>query len=268
MRVVTALAAAAALCSSAPQALAQPDTREPWEKWSLAVGGFITDLDNTVRIGAPGIGVEVDLEDTLGLDRTQAVYRLDGSYRLGSSRRHRVDVTWFDLSRAATRVLEEEIEIDGIVYPVGTTVRSEFDLRFLNARYSYSFYQDDRVDLAASLGLHITDVGLAVEEATRGTRGDALTAPLPLIGARLDVAITPNWYMRSHAQALWVKFGDIEGRIADLLLAAEYRGWDRFAVGAGVNSLRLFVESRDWGGFNGRIESNFVGLMLYGKVLF
>jgi hypothetical protein len=95
-----------------------------------------------------------------------------------------------------------------------------------------------------------------------------VASPPALIGARLDVAVTRHWYMRSHAQALWVRFCDIEGRIADLLLAAEYSGWDRFAVGAGVNSLHLFVEFRDWGGFNGRIESNFVGLLLYGKVLF
>jgi hypothetical protein len=148
------------------------------------------------------------------------------------------------------------------------SISAAYDLQFLNARYSYSFYQDDRVDLAGSLGLHITDVGLAVDAAGFGTRGDALTAPLPVIGARLDVAITPKWYMRSHAQGLWVKFGNIEGRIADLLLAAEYRGWEKFAIGGGVNSVRLFVESHDWGGFNGRIESNFVGLMLYGKVLF
>jgi hypothetical protein len=270
MRVATALAAVLISCSGASSALAQQDadTREPWEKWSFAVGGFIADLDNTIRVGAPGIGLEIDLEDTLGLDRTQLVYRIDGSYRFGRSRRHRLDVTWFDLSRQATRVLEQEIDIGGTVYPIGTTVYSEYDLQFLNARYSYSFYQDDRVDLAGSLGLHITDVGLAVDAAGFGTRGDALTAPLPVIGARLDVAITPKWYMRSHAQGLWVKFGNIEGRIADLLLAAEYRGWEKFAIGGGVNSVRLFVESHDWGGFNGRIESNFVGLMLYGKVLF
>ncbi|UCH75311.1 MAG: hypothetical protein JSU82_05565 [Rhodospirillales bacterium] len=244
------------------------DAWEPWERWSFAAGGFVADLDNTIRIGVPGVGVEIDVEDALGLDRTQIVYRLDGAYRFGRTRRHRLDVTWFDLSRDATRVLEQEIEIDGVIYPVGTTVRSEYDLQFLNARYSYSLYQDDRVDLAGSLGLHITDVGLVVDEPARGRRGDGWTAPLPLIGARLDVAITPNWYMRSHAAGLWIKTGDFEGRIADLLFAGEYRGWEKFAIGAGVNSVRLFVESSDFGGFNGRIESNFVGLMLYGKALF
>ena len=148
MRYPVALMTAAALCTGASQALAQqdPDAWDPWEKWSISGGAFIADLDNTVRIGPPGAGLEFDLEEALGMKNSQTVFRFDGSYRMGTDNRHRIDFTWFDLSRDATRTLQEEIEIDGIVYPVGTTVNSEFDLAFYNVRYAYSFIKDDRID--------------------------------------------------------------------------------------------------------------------------
>ncbi len=224
-----------------------------------------------MRIGAPGVGAEIDLDEALGMDSSQTVFRIDGSYRFGSSRRHRVDFTWFDLSQEATKTLTRNVDIDGTIYPIGATVNSAFDLAFYNARYSYSFLQDDRVDFAGSLGLHITDIGLAVSAAGIGTAGDAVTAPLPMVGARLDVALTEKWYMRSSLEFMYLEYDDYRGQMSDALLAAEYRAWKNFAIGAGLNAVRMAVEA-DQGSstldFEGDVNVDFVGLMLYGKLMF
>lgn len=180
----------------------------PWEKWSLGLGGFASTLGSDVRIGKPGVGAEIDLDEALGMESSDTVFRIDAAYRFGSSRRHRLDFTWFDLSREATKTLTQDINIDGTTYPVGTTVDSEFDLAFYNVRYSYSFLQDDRVDLAGSVGLHVTDIGLTVRAPVQGTAGDSVTAPLPLIGARLDVALTEKWYARSSVEFLYLAIAD------------------------------------------------------------
>ena len=262
------------ICLAALTVAIQPAFAEqsgPWEKWSLSLGGFAASLSNDVRIGTPGVGAEINLEDALGLKSSETVFRVDGAYRFGSSRRHRVDFTWFDLSREATRTLTEDINVDGTIYPVGTTVDSEFDLAFYNVRYSYSFLQDDRVDFAGSVGLHVTDIGLAVSAAGIGTAGDAVTAPLPLIGVRLDVALTEKWYMRSSVEAMYVETADFKGHISDMLLAAEYRAWKNFAIGAGLNAVRMSLEVDDESSgvnFEGSFNSDFVGLLLYGKVRF
>jgi hypothetical protein len=268
---MTALAAVA-LCSAASQAFAEQDAEawDPWEKWSISAGAFVADLDNTVRIGGPGAGVEFDLENALGLQNSQTVIRFDGAYRFGSNNRHRVDFTWFDLSRDGTNTLQRDIEIDGTVYPIGTVVNSEFDLAFYNVRYAYSFIKDDRIDFAGSVGLHITKVGLFIDAGGLGAGGDSVTAPLPLFGARLDVALTPKWYVRSSIEALYLSYGDFTGAITDVLVAGEYRGWEHFSLGVGINAVRFQLENDNSLGmdFNGKVQSDFVGLMLYGKAMF
>jgi hypothetical protein len=97
----------------------------PWEKWSLSLGGFAASLSNDVRIGTPGIGAEFDVEEALGLESSDTVFRVDAAYRFGSSRRHRMDLTWFDLSREATKTLERDINVDGTIYPIGSTANFE-----------------------------------------------------------------------------------------------------------------------------------------------
>ena len=182
-----------------------------------------------------------------------------------------MDFTWFDLTREATRTLSQDINIDGIVYPIGTTVDSKFDLAFYNVRYSYSFIQDDRVDFAGSAGLHVTDIGLAVSSASQGTAGDSVTAPLPLIGGRLDVALTEKWTMRSSAEFMYVEFDNFKGQISDVLVAAEYRAWKNFAFGAGFNAVRIALDVDDDSSgvkFEGSLNSDFVGLLFYGKMMF
>lgn len=255
-------------------AIAQEDAApwDPWEKWSLSVGGFVASLSNTARIGAPGVALEFDLESALGLESSQTVFRVDASYRFGGDNRHRFDFTWFDLSRDATKTLQRQIIIDGVTYPIGTTVNSAYELAFYNVRYGYSFIKDDRIDFAGSLGLHITDFGLFLND-TAGlieAGGDSVTAPLPLVGIRLDVALTEKWYFRSSLEAFYLEYDDFAGSITDSLLAAEYRAWEHFALGVGVNSVRMQLENDDSLGlnFDGKFRSDFVGLMLYGKAMF
>jgi hypothetical protein len=266
----------AIVCLAPLHALAQESSEtapwDPWEKGYISAGVFWADTDNSVRLGTPGVGIEFDVEDALDLENSQAVFRVDGGYRFGANNRHRIDFSWFDLSRDATKALEADVSLpDGTILPIGTTVRSQFDLAFYNVRYSYSFIKDDRIDFAGSLGLHVTKLGLFLEEVGGGDAGgDSVTAPLPVIGGRLDVALTPKWYLRSSMELFYLEFDTFKGSLADTLLSAEYRAWKHFSLGLGLNSVRINVENNEslGLGFDGKLRSDFVGLMLFGRVIF
>jgi hypothetical protein len=121
--------------------------------------------------------------------------------------------------------------------------------------------------------LHVTEVGLTVAAATIGERGENVTAPLPLLGLRLDVVLTPKWYIRSSWEALYLAYDGAKGAISDATVAVEYRPWNRFAFGAGLNVVRVLLEGEEDTGtpgfdFAAEFDFAYTGFLLYGKLMF
>ena len=77
------------------------------DKIKLTIGSFITDYDGTFRITSSklGLGTEISFEDDLGLEESNTVVRLDGHYRL--SAKHRLEFSYFDLSRDGKAVITQ-----------------------------------------------------------------------------------------------------------------------------------------------------------------
>lgn len=48
----------------------------PWEQFGVDIGVFLSAVDSHFRIGS-GIGLDVDVEDLLGLETTNSVFRAD-----------------------------------------------------------------------------------------------------------------------------------------------------------------------------------------------
>jgi len=64
----------------------------PWEKFSLNAGYFISNTNTDLSIGS-GLGVTLDVEELLGLDTNNNVFRIDAFWRFTENRRHRLDFT-------------------------------------------------------------------------------------------------------------------------------------------------------------------------------
>jgi hypothetical protein len=269
------------LAAFAPWALAQSneDPRTPWDKMSLQVGYFITTTNTSLRFGS-GIGIEIEAEEFLGLDTTSDVFRVDGYWRFTKSRRHRIDLSWFSLNRSGQRVTDQDFVIEDpegneITIPAGSSVDAFFNLDIYKAEYSYSFFQDDRFDLAVVLGLYVMPI-----EAGFSSTGfidydleEDFTAPLPVIGLRSDIALTPKWFVRSGFQVLYLEIDRFEGAIFQANAALEYLPWKHVGIGLGFDLLHLEIEAEgkeDYPGIDlrGNIEFTYAGLSVYGKVYF
>ncbi|MDX2455592.1 hypothetical protein, partial [Desulfosarcina sp.] len=127
----------------------------PWDKASISLGSFITSASSNVRLSAKGVGIGIDVEEALGLDTTTTVFRAGGIWRFSDNRRHRTDLSWYAIRRNGRRQLGQDITIDGVTYPTGSQVNTNFDLDVYRAAYSYSFLQDDRMDVGAGIGLYV-----------------------------------------------------------------------------------------------------------------
>ncbi len=251
----------------------------PWEKFSLSGGYFIAAADTSLRLGAENIGVSIDAEKLLGLDTSQAVFRIAGSWRFTDNRRHRLDLSWFSFRRSGDKTLLQDIQIedkDGsiITIPANTEVSSYYDMDIYQANYSYSFFQDDRVDIAALLGVYVMPIDFGIRAVgVLNEEGSAdFTAPLPVIGLRTDVALTSKWFLRSGLELFYLEIDSFTGTIFTTHAAIEYIPWKHVGFGLGADLMNLGVESdgEDYPqiDFKGKVDFRYAGAQLYCKIFF
>jgi len=251
----------------------------PWEKYSLQLGVFLSDISSDLRFGS-GIGVDVNVEDLLGMESSTSVFRVDGSWRFTQNRRHRLDFSWYALRRDGNTQIGQDFTIedpdDGsdVTIPAGTRVNSHFNLDIYKLAYSYSFFQDDRFDLALSFGTFIMPIefgfnatGLVTERVD-----ESITAPLPVVGFRGDFALTPKWFLRMGTEIFYLEIEQFKGSIYNAKGAVEYKPWKHVGIGLGVETFRVNIEADggDWPGvdFKGEVEFNYFGVQLYTKIFF
>jgi hypothetical protein len=248
---------------------------KPWERFSLNVGGFVATLNSDLRIGSQslGAGIDVSPEDALGLDSSLFVFRADALWRFTSNRRHRFELSYYDLRRASTKTLEADIQIDDKIFSTGTTVDSLFDLQVIRAAYSYSLIQDDRVDLGISAGLYVMPIRIKLSSTSSGeTQDEGITAPLPVAGLHFDFAITPKFFLKQSIDVFYFQYQNFSGGLLDTRVGVEYNIWKHVGIGAAYEYFRLQVkaEGQDYPEINlvGKIQFNYGGLLLYGKFYF
>jgi len=258
-----------ALTLAIPLASSQPAHAQSLEgdRFSLSLGVFATDRDTDTRLDASfGDGTELDLEEDLGLDPTDNVFRLDGYVRLGE--RHRVDFSAFDLSRSSTTQVQRDIQWGDELYAVDTVVNSDFDLVIYKAAYTYSFMQGENGYLGASLGVYVADSSISLSEANLGqTEVGDVTAPLPVIGLRGQRRLSDRWTLRASGEFFFVEFDDIDGSLVDLFVGVDYALIDQLSLGVGFNSVNLDVDSSQVN-FQGAFGWRYDGAMAYLKATF
>jgi len=246
----------------------------PWEKFSIQGGAFFAGLNDKVTVGTQGAGVAIDLENALGLDTQNQIFRAGAMYRIGETRRHRVDLDYLYFNRTATKAIGQDILVDNVTVAAGTNVETTFNYQIIRAAYSYSFFQDDRMDLAASFGLFVMPIKFEMSASGLGSnQGDFnFTAPLPAFGLRGDFAITPRWMLRTNIDFFYLKYQSFTGGLVDTRVAVEYNPWEHFGFGVGFDNFRLQLkaENNDYPSvnFQGDIKSQFMGVQLYARYFF
>ncbi len=257
-----------------PAATAYP----PWEKAALNLGLFASATSSGFRIGS-GVGVSVDVEEALDLDSSFTAFRADALWRFTQNRRHRLDFTWFSIHRDGSKQIGEDITIedsDGnpVTIEAGTAVEGHFDLDIYELAYSYSFFQDDRVDLAASLGLYVMpmDFGLSATGLVDESGSQDFTAPLPVVGLRMDFALTPQWFIRSRAQVFYAEYESFTGGVMNFHAAVEYNPWTHVGFGLGFDTMNIRLEADDEDypaiDLRGKVDFNYTGVQLYARLFF
>jgi len=251
----------------------------PWEKGSFKVGGYITFFNSDVSFGLNHEpGVKLNGENVLGLDSTLTLFRIEGMYRPGESKRNQVDFYYARFHRDGEAMLSKDLTIDGVTYPIGATVDSVFNFDIIRGTYSYAFLQNERVRVAGGLGIYIVPLKYGLNGTTTsghsGVEGADTTLPLPSLALRAEFQVLPKLYLNANINGMYLKINDYTGWLADLDAGVEYRPFKHFGLGAAYSFTAVTVQTATdnshypGANFVGAVDIRFSGLLLYGKFSF
>ncbi|MCJ7556891.1 MAG: hypothetical protein MUP90_08265 [Gammaproteobacteria bacterium] len=270
-------AIAALFLSGIPVAMAasgQSTEADEFHHFGINLGVFVTNRDSTTRLDGdiPDSGTPIDLETDLGLAKQDSVFRIDGFYRF--NKKHRIDFSYFDLSREGSKVLNRTIDFLGQEFLINTQVDANFDMSIYKVAYTYSVIQNDSGYLGLSAGLYIADIstGISVTPLDGGlievaAASESVTAPLPVFGLRGQYNFTDKWMFRGSAEIFVYEYDVYSGSLYDVYAGIDYQLFKNMAVGIGYNSVRLDIGvSGDR--FNGNLAWTYDGGLLFFKFEF
>jgi hypothetical protein len=241
------LACVAALPGQGAEGLIPPGQ----ERLKITLGALLYRSETEVRIDGATRGSQFELEDTLGLDQDRSA--LYGSIMWRFASRHRVSLSAFQVERDEQRTIDRELRIEDRVFPVNTVLRAESRTQFFIADYRYSFIKSPSMELAGILGVYggryrfrfqATSPQLDIEKET--------TAPVPVLGASLDWFLSPRWTASAFLQGMEFDLGEVDARVYNLGVAAEYMFSRHLGAGLAYNLDTVRVEV-DRGSFHGRV---------------
>lgn len=246
-------------------AVAQESVRR--ERASIVLGSFITDRDTSARLDSDqgDDGSDIDLEDDLGLEPSTTVARIGGYWWLNE--RHRFDGAYFDLSRSASKRLQETIDFGDQTFVLDTVVAVSSDLTVVKADYTYAMLVKDRGYLGITGGLYVSQTTLEITAGNFGASEEQdVTAPLPVFGLRGDYALGDHVTLRGAVQIFDYEVDRVDGRLTDFYFGADYAIGDHWAVGLAWNevSMNITAES-DRGHLEGSLDWGYDGVLLYAK---
>ena len=254
--------------------------KEAFKRWYFSVGPYFALVDSGVSVGLDkvGLGLNLDVEKLLGLDSSTVVARFDGFYRAGKTGRHKIYASWFAFRRSGENTLTENIvlppELGGGTISSGVTLEGKFDIDIIKTVYRYSLILDDRLDLHVGGGLYVAPITIGVGEKGSSFGQTNLTAPLPVVGLGINVALTPKWYIMASSDLMYLEISNYTGAIQNNMAGVEYRPFKNVGFGFRTESLRLGVEVEGdsevpgLGDFVGDINFSYVGASLYVSVFF
>ncbi|MDP9066617.1 MAG: hypothetical protein M3O06_12230 [Pseudomonadota bacterium] len=193
------------------------------------------------RAGSPG--TDLDGERDFGLRKSNVEPEFRATVRAAT--RHRVSFDYFTLDRSGDKIAARPIAFFGDVAVYrGDRLDSQLSLRMLGVTYGYSFWHSDTLELAATVGVHSTDLSSTVRIVARhvAQTHDA-AGPVPTVGVDATWVASRRFYIDGRLQYMSAHVGNFDGSLGLYQLDALYRFRPNVSFGLGYTAVRAHVAS-------------------------
>jgi hypothetical protein len=250
------------------------------DRIQVQVGSLITRLDTEVgaNVADGSIGTTIQFEDAFGLSETNALFRLEGNWRIKG--RHQIEFGHLQIDRANTTRLSEEIVFEGYTFQANAEVRGTFEARFPMAAYRYDMLQLPQVRIAVTAGVCYLRLAASLE-ANGGVLGpggitvsetfdeaEELEYPVPLVGLRVDWAISRRFAMQLYHRYFYLDRSDFSGDMIEGGARIDWFFSRHLGAGVGFERTTVTIRSYEEDGIEGRFNLTSQGANLYLKVAF
>jgi hypothetical protein len=230
----------------------------------MNVTNFETELQLAPK-GSP-VGAYINTKDQLNMKNDTNVFRVDGYYRFNET--HSIDFSYFSVK--SDGLSSGTIEYDDKNITSGS-ISSYFNMDIYKINYGYSFYHNDKVELALTAGFHITAIKLGLfaygivdgKEATHYRSETSVTAPLPVVGFKGEYTIIKKkLFVNYKADYFFLSIDKYQGALISTSLNCEYRFMNNFGMGIGYNSNNIRLKAN---GNNAKVDihNTLSGAMIY-----
>ena len=211
------------------------------ERVRLSLGFFYYSSNTNLRVdsSAGTAGTPLVAEDDFGLDKHNFEAKFQAMVRVGE--RHRVRFDYFSLDRTGSKTLDQSYVFKDVVLQPNDPLNATLSMRVLGVTYGYSFIHREHFEIAATLGVNVTDLSARARVTTAVRHVDQSidqAGPLPLAGLDATWVISKRFYLDGRAQYARASISDFDGSLGFYEVDALYRLRPNIAFGAGYSLVK------------------------------
>jgi hypothetical protein len=249
MKKITALFLGLSMIAVSQQVLAIDANANPifTNRVVLGLGGFYANTDAV--IGAEDLNspltAEIDF-DNLGLDESTAAPMAYGLLRLGN--RWRIELDYTNIEQDGSGFVES-VDVGAISVPVGATVNSYLNTRFISTRLGFSVVRNETLELGVSAGVSAASIEAGVSGSIDGVgsgSGDvSADIPLPSLGIYGTLALSKKLSIGGRAGLFSIELGDDSGDLQDFFASIDYFFTKNVGVGFAYKYINIDVAIKE-----------------------
>jgi hypothetical protein len=217
------------------------------ERVRLSLGAMHVSSATTLRAdsseGLPGS--QINGEDQFGLDKSDFEPMFQAVVRVAT--RHRFSFDYFTLDRSGNAIVgASPIAFRDVTFLPGDPLQTTLSFRTFGITYEYSFWHSERLEIAATVGVHATDIS-AIAKAQTATRHiiqtDDQAGPIPTVGMDATWVVSKRFYLGGRFQYLDVHVDNLDGSLGFYEFDALYRFRPNVAFAVGYTEVRAHLAS-------------------------
>jgi hypothetical protein len=216
------------------------------ERVRLSLGAVYLDSNTNIQIDSSAgvVGTPVNAERDFGMDKSDFEAKFQIMLRAGERSRLRFD--YFSLDRTGSATINQDILFRNVELLPGDPVDSNLSIDVLSITYGYSFIHNEKFELAATLGVNITDISARarVNTATRHVdQTEDEAGPFPTVGLDATYVISKRFYVDGRVQYFRANVDDLDGSLGFYELDALYRLRPNISFALGYQLARAALTS-------------------------